>query len=48
MDKVLVLTLVNGDEHTFYGDEAVTYEVVRKPLPEGKKRKIILNHRQKR
>lgn len=23
MDKVLVLTLVNGDEHTFYGDEAV-------------------------
>ncbi len=31
------------EEYSFiYGDEAVTYEVVRKPLPEGKKRKITI------
>ncbi|MGF1767246.1 M48 family metallopeptidase [Enterovibrio makurazakiensis] len=31
------------EEYSFiYGDEAVPYEVVRKPHPEGKKRKIII------
>ncbi|MCX3072633.1 DUF45 domain-containing protein, partial [Providencia stuartii] len=31
------------EEYSFiYGDEAVTYEVVRKPHPEGKKRKIAI------
>lgn len=31
------------EEYSFvYGDEAVSYEVVRKPHPEGKKRKISI------
>ncbi|MGK6717942.1 YgjP-like metallopeptidase domain-containing protein [Serratia marcescens] len=31
------------EEYSFiYGDEAVTYEVVRKPHPEGKRRKIAI------
>ncbi|MFC1234422.1 M48 family metallopeptidase [Vibrio sp. F74] len=33
----------NREEYSFiYGDEAVSYEVVRKPHPEGKKRKITI------
>ncbi|OEF93143.1 M48 family metallopeptidase [Vibrio splendidus] len=33
----------NKEEYSFiYGDEAVTYEVVRKPLTEGQKRKITI------
>lgn len=33
----------NKEEYSFiYGDEAVSYEVVRKPFPEGKKRKITI------
>jgi len=34
---------ISKEEYSFvYGDEAVTYEVLRKPHPEGKKRKITI------
>lgn len=39
----VVSTEHNKEEYSFvYGDEAVTYEVVRKAHPEGKKRKITI------
>ena len=42
------MTSVSSNEHTkeeysfVYGDEAVSYQVIRKPFPEGKARKISI------